>query len=80
MAKLPEYWQDLVRLLQVFTLSKSKRDRRSDIAAIMKGMANPVYKEFIAQRAKPKKTAPKSGQPLLFNAGADEEGGVEGGL
>jgi len=77
MATLPDYWQDLVRLLHVYSLWK--RDRRSEIPAIKKQMASPVFNEFIGQRAKPRKTAPKSGQPQLFTAGIDEEGGPEEG-
>ena len=76
--KLPDYWRDLVRLLQVYTYSFHKRS--SEVTAIMKEMASPLYKKYIVQKAKPKKTVPKSQQPLLFASDAEGEDDSEGGV
>ncbi len=61
---LDDYWKDLVRLLQVFTYFKKMK--LDEISRIKSEMKNRVYKAYIAQKAKPKRTSPKSGQPVLF--------------
>ncbi|MFL5330246.1 MAG: thymidylate synthase [Gemmataceae bacterium] len=66
MSKLAPYWQDLVRLLQAYSLFK--RERYAEIPAIKKQMAHQVYKEYVVQKARPKKSVPRTGQPLLFES------------
>jgi thymidylate synthase len=69
---LDDYWCDLARLLQVFTFGKQEKWR--EIARIKREMKSPVYKEYIVQKAKPKRTLPRSGQADLFPMDdADEE-------
>jgi thymidylate synthase len=45
---LDPYWQDLVRLLQIFTLFK--KSKREQIAKIKKKMAHRVYNSYIAKK------------------------------
>jgi thymidylate synthase len=63
-SRLDDYWGDLVRLLQVYTFSVKKREK--EIVRIKGEMKHRVYKEYIAQKAKPKRTSPRSGQAVLF--------------
>lgn len=67
---LDDYWLDLLRLLQAFRYSKS--DDFEKVKAISRLMKSRVYKEYLAQKAKPKATVPKSGQPTLFDLEAEE--------
>ena len=53
-----------VRLLQVFKYVK--KNKPDEIVRIKGEMKSRVYKEYIAQKAKPKRTSPRSGQPNLF--------------
>lgn len=55
---LAPYWQDLVRLLQVFRNYKDGDDAK--IAELMKRMAHPVFKSYIEQK---RKTARKKESP-----------------
>jgi len=65
--RLGDYWGDLARLLQVHFLYKEKKS--SEIDDIKGKMSSAVYREYISQKAKPKRSAPKSGQPALPFAG-----------
>ena len=69
---LDDYWRDLVRLLQVFTYDKN--DKRQEIARIKGEMKSHVYREYIAQKAKPKRTLPRSGQAVLFPMDDGDDG------
>jgi thymidylate synthase len=69
---LDHYWQDLVRLLQVFRYSKKQKPK--EITRLKKQMTSPVYAEYITRKEKAKRTAPQSGQPELFgDSSADPE-------
>jgi thymidylate synthase len=69
---LDEYWRDLVRLLEVFTCVKKKKPQ--EIVRIKGQMRSHVYKEYIAQKAKPKQTLPRSGQAVLFPMDGGDNG------
>ena len=69
---LDDYWSDLVRLLQVLTYVKKKK--LAEIVRIAGEMKCRVYKEYVAQKAKPKRTTPRSGQPGLFAADSGDDG------
>ncbi len=79
---LPDYWADLVRLLQIFALTKHASDRdpelvSRDIIAVEGQMSQAVYRQYIRKRKKVAKKGPRL--PLLDNdvgadvADADEE-------
>ncbi len=71
---LDPYWHDLIRLLEVF--ASTKNGNRSKISRIRRQMSSAVYKEYISKREKPTRTAPRTGQPTLFeeNSEANREG------
>jgi thymidylate synthase len=69
---LDGYWQDLVRLLQIYR--HSTRKELKEITQLRKLMTNPVYSEYIVKKEKGKRTVPRSGQPELFgDSTADPE-------
>lgn len=70
---LPSYWRDIVRLLEIF--GHSKRGERDAIPRIRRAMADPVYKEYITKRERPRRTVPRAAQPNLpfVNAQAEED-------
>src|SRR5262249_45882945 len=57
--RLDDYWADLVRLLCVYTNVKKKK--RAAIAQIKAEMKCRIFNEYITQKAKPKRTLPRSG-------------------
>src|SRR5260370_19410916 len=61
--RVDPYWQDLVRLVQIFR-HFSKGESR-EISKLRKKMASPVYDAYITKKEKPKRTVPRSGQPDL---------------
>jgi thymidylate synthase len=46
---LDDYWNDLIRLLQVYSLSRT--GRQSDISAVRRAMVSHVYDPYIQKRA-----------------------------
>ena len=64
LARLSDYWKDLIRLLQVYRYAREHR--RGAITRLTTEMVNQVYREYLIQKAKPKLTTPKSGQRALF--------------
>ncbi len=60
---LAPYWRDLVRLLEIY--AHSKRKEYAKISRIRRTMSTPVYKEYVTRRERPRRTAPRSGQPGL---------------
>jgi thymidylate synthase len=71
LSELDDYWCDLVRLLQAFTFAKKKMSEK--IVRIKSEMKCRVYNEYLAQKAKPKRTLPRSGQPVLFPTDGSED-------
>lgn len=63
--KLDPYWMDLVRLLEIFRLSKDRNTGR--IASIKRKMASPVYDHYINRRQQPKSV--ESGRQLRMEFG-----------
>jgi thymidylate synthase len=74
---LPPYWRDIVRLLEIF--GHIKRGERDAIPRIRRAMADPVYKEYITRRERPKRTVPRAAQPSLpfVETQAEEDGEEE---
>lgn len=50
--KMPDYWADMIRLLQIFRHAKNKES--GEITLLRKKMSSKVYNSYILRREKPK--------------------------
>jgi hypothetical protein len=49
------------------------KEKKDEIVRVKGEMKHRVYKEYIARRAKPNRTSPRSTQPVLFPNDVDED-------